>query len=188
MSTLSTLNASDITQHVVRALVLYALAEFQSGHARTLRVSAEGTSFSVSDDGRGHAINRTVADKAYLPFIYTHLEYPFSAGEGSPVQLHGIGMSLLNALCSELFVAVRKKSETLCLEYRVGRLHEELRTDNANEDTGNTVSGKVNSEIQGTGTNVTSIEHWLVGVLGANPGLKLHFNGKELHALPAGAA
>ena len=188
MSNNAALNASDVTENVVRALVLYALAEFQSGNARTLRVSAEGTAFSVSDDGRGHAIDKTVAGSPYLPFIYTHLEYPFDAREGGPVQLHGIGMSLLNALCSELSVTVRKKTETLCMNYRAGRLHEELRVKNENEATGNTVSGKVSSHLQLAGTSVASIEHWLVGVLAANAGLKMHFNGKELHASRTGAA
>ena len=188
MSNNSATNPSDVTAILVRALVLYALAEFQSGNASTLRVSAEGCSFSVSDDGRGHAIDRNVAGKAYLPFIYTHLEYPFAAGESSPVQLHGIGMSVLNALCSELSVVVQKKTVTLFLNYRGGYLYEDLRTDNGNEATGTAVSGKVSSHIQRAETNVIGIEHWLTGILGANPGLKLYFNEKELHALHAGAA
>ena len=145
MSTPTALNTPDIAEHVVRALVLYALAEFQSGNATTLCVYAEGTSFSVSDDGRGHAIDRTVDGSTYLPFIYTHLQYPFVAVEGGPVQIHGIGMSLLNALCVELSVSVRKKTETLSLTYRAGHLHENRRTACVNEATGNTVSGMVNS-------------------------------------------
>ena len=185
MSDTATSNALDVAAQAVRALTLYALSEFQSGNATTIVVSAEGTSFSVSDDGRGHAIDRTVAGSPYLPFIYTHLHYPFGRLEGGPVQLHGIGMSLLNALCSELSVTVRKKSETLSLSFRAGRLHEELHRDQATGATGNTVTGTVNSQLQSARTDAESIEQWLAGVLAANPGLRLNFNGKVLHAPPA---
>lgn len=87
MSNESPPEPADIAACVVRALVLYSLAEFQSGHARTIRVTAKGSSFSVEDDGRGHAICRTVEGSPYLRFVYAHLEYPFEPGQGNPVQL-----------------------------------------------------------------------------------------------------
>lgn len=182
MSDTSTSNRLDITAQAIRALTLYALAEFQSGHASTIRVCAAWTSFSVADDGRGHAISRTVAGAPYLPFIYTHLDYPFAAVEGGPVQLHGIGMSLLNALCSELSVTVRKTEETLRMTCRAGRLCGEERLGLPTESTGNTVAGTVNPQVQDAPANTEKIEQWLVGVLASNRLLKLHFNGKELHA------
>ena len=172
--------ALDVTAQAVRALTLYALAEFQSGNATTIRVRAEGASFSVSDDGRGHAIDRIIAGSPYLPYIYTHFDYPFAAFKGGPVQLHGIGMSLLNAICSELSVIVHKKTETCRLTYRSGQLHEEARTDYPNQESGNTVSGTVNSQIQRAPTNNESIERWLVGVLASNLGLSLYYNDKKL--------
>src|ERR1700756_4426501 len=98
-----------LVAHVVRALVLYALDEVRSGHATQIRVAADGASFSVSDDGRGHAIYRTIDGTPYLRLVYTHLDYPFEEAQAPPVQLHGIGMSLINALCSEMTVLVRKR-------------------------------------------------------------------------------
>jgi DNA gyrase/topoisomerase IV subunit B len=178
----------DVTAQAVRALTLYSLAEFQSGHASTIRVSADGTSFCVADDGRGHAIDRTVAGSRYLQFIYTHLDYPFSAPEGSPVQLHGIGISLLNALCSELSVNVNKPDATLRMTYRDGHLCEEERLDLPTESTGNAVSGTISPTLQRGHTNAEYIEQWLLGVLASNPSLKLHFNGRELHAPQPSAA
>ena len=100
-----------LTADVVRALTLYCLAEFQSGHATTIRITAEGNSFSIADDGRGHAIERAIDGTPYLKFIYTHFDYPFETGQNAPVQLQGIGMSLVNALCSELIVTANYQPE-----------------------------------------------------------------------------
>lgn len=181
MSSTTTLDSMDITAQAVRVLTLYALAEFPFGNATTVRVDAQGLSFSVSDDGRGHAIDRTVAGSPYLPFIYSHLDNPFAGHQGGPVQLHGLGMSLLNAMCSELCVTVRKKSGTLRITYRAGHLHEEQRDHQANDETGNMVAGTVDSQIQRIHTSAEGIEQWLSRVSAANPGLKLYFNGKALH-------
>lgn len=188
MSVPAALPEIDFSARLVRAVVLYALAEFQSGNATTLVVTADGGAFSVTDDGRGHAIHRTVDGLPYLPFIYTHLEYPYAAGVGGPVQLHGIGMSLLNALCSELSVSVRKETETLCLTYRDGRLHSEVHTENQKQGTGNTVSGRVNPRILPNNIALDNLRQWLMAVVAANRKLKLLFNGEELKAIDAGAA
>jgi hypothetical protein len=69
MTESSSLDPQDITASVVRALVLYSLTEFQSGHATAIRVTADVHSFSVADDGRGHAIGRTVDGLPYLKFV-----------------------------------------------------------------------------------------------------------------------
>jgi DNA gyrase/topoisomerase IV subunit B len=118
----------DLVMLVTRALVLYSLAEFHGGYASTIDVNVDATSFSVSDDGRGHAIARTINGLPYLPFIYTHLDYPFAdADPPGQVQLQGIGMSLINAMCSELSVVVRKPHGTLRLRYEAGWLANETR-------------------------------------------------------------
>jgi DNA gyrase/topoisomerase IV subunit B len=178
----------DVTAQLVRALCLYAIAEFQSGHATTLHISAEGNSFSVEDDGRGHSVDRTIAGTPYLQFIYTQLDYPFGLTEGGPVQLQGIGMSLLNVLCSDLSVTVRKPHKTLQLTYKAGRLCDETCVDTLTQSTGTTVIGTVNPQLQQQPTDVNKIEAWLEGVLAANPAIKLHFNGKAIHAQSSTAA
>jgi DNA gyrase/topoisomerase IV subunit B len=176
--------AVDVAACAVRALTLYSLAEFQSGHASTIRVRAGGAAFGVEDDGRGHAIDRTVAGLPYLPFVYTHLDYPFSSSEGGPVQLQGIGMSLLNALCSEMTVTVRKTGETLHSTYRDGRLCEQVRIASPAGPTGNRVSGTVRAELQPADTDVERIGQWLEGVRASNPTLVLYFNDRRLQSPP----
>jgi DNA gyrase/topoisomerase IV subunit B len=177
----------DITAQVVRALCLYAVAEFQSGHATTLRVTAARNYFSVADDGRGHAVDRSVAGAPYLQFIYTQLDYPFGLTEGGPVQLQGIGMSLLNVLCGDLSVTVSKANKTLRLTYKAGRLCDEACVETFAQSTGTTVAGTINAVLQRSPTDVDQIERWLVQVRVAHPEMKLYFNGKEVEfPAPAG--
>jgi DNA gyrase/topoisomerase IV subunit B len=177
-----TLDLQNITGSVIRALVLYSLAEFQFGHATTIRVTAAGRAFSVADDGRGHAIARTVAEAPYLKFIYTHLDYPFESGQSAPIQLHGIGMSLINVLCSELIVLVRKQAVTLRLLFRAGHLYESEILDVESQDTGNLISGVIGHQFSEGGVDFWQLQQWLLGVLVASPGLKLYFNDRALQA------
>jgi DNA gyrase/topoisomerase IV subunit B len=174
--------SANLTGWIVRALVLYSLAEFQSGHATSIRVVAEGSSFSVGDDGRGHAMERTVAGVPYLQFVYTHLGYPFEAGQSAPVQLHGIGMSLVNVLCSELTVAVRKPNTTHRLVFRNGRLCESELSEVESNATGNTVSGTISPQFCLGGVDAQALQQWLQSIKAASPSLKLFFNAREVHA------
>ncbi len=178
----STPGKLDMTAHAVRTLCLYSIAEFQAGHATTLHVSALGHGFSVGDNGRGHAVDRDVGRTPYLQFIYTQLDYPFGVAAGGPVQLQGIGMSLLNALCSELTVSVKKKDKTLRLNYQAGRLCDQECVETSAQSTGTTVSGTVNPTLQAGPTDAAEIESWLNCVLAAHPAMTLFFNGKALAA------
>lgn len=184
----------DLTSLVVRALVLYALAEHQAGHATVLHVTAEGRSFSVQDNGRGHAIDKRVDGTPYLPLIYEQLRYPF-AGEHTlgdtrdvnslgAVQLQGIGMSLLNSLCSTLQVTVRKADATLTLHHAHGQLQARQRqhTPDTSTDTstGNRVQGQVSPALAPHGVDPQALHQWLATVQAVAPGLQLFFNGQPL--------
>ena len=173
----------DLTAEVVRALTLYCFAEFQSGHVTTIRITAEGNSFTISDDGRGHVIERAVGGAPYLKFIYTHFDYPFETGRNAPVQLQGIGMSLINTLCSELIVTVRKQDVTLQLKFRGGRPFGSELFNVSSGETGIAISGKVSPQMQRGGVGVQKLQQWLLDLLAASPTLKLFFNGHQLQAL-----
>jgi DNA gyrase/topoisomerase IV subunit B len=167
--------------------VLYSLAEFQSGHCTTIRVDAKDDSFSVSDDGRGHAIERTVSDAPYLQFIYTHLDYPFVPPKEAPVQLHGLGMSLINMLCSELTVMVRKPGLIFRMLFQNGSLCDQERIEASSSSTGNTISGIVAPQFS-QGIDEQALVRWLHGIKATSPSLKLHFNSREVHGLSQGDA
>ncbi len=178
----------DTTAQVFRTLTLYALAEHQSGHATALTLAASGSTFSISDNGRGHGADRVIEGVPYLHFIYSHLDYPFSAPVAGAVQLQGLGMSLLNSLCSELHLTVRKPDETLLLTFRAARRCEERRLSEANAVCGNTVHGVVRRELQARPTDEARLEEWLCRLGQVHPGLSLNFNGKQLAGGFRGAA
>ena len=179
-----TSDEQNIANDVVRTLVLYALAEFQSGHAKVICVDAGETSFSVADDGRGHAIERTISGSPYLKFVYQHFDYPFGLGQGAPVQLQGIGMSLINTLCQELTVTARKRDVALRMSFLGGSLCSNELFDVTSEETGNTISGTIKSQIHKTVVNAEKLQQWLLEILAASPSLRLFFNGVELSVHP----
>jgi len=164
----------------VRALALYSLAEFQTGHATTLRVRMDGRSFGVTDDGRGHAIERSIDGLAYLTFVYTHLDYPFKTSRGAAIQLHGIGTSLVNVLCSELVVTARKRHATLHMHFLNGRLHKQHVVEVDSDRTGNAIAGTIRKPLHFEDAGPESIRQWLRDVSLANPSLHLHFNDETL--------
>jgi DNA gyrase/topoisomerase IV subunit B len=169
---------------VIRALVLYSLAEYQAGHATTIRVNASSSGFTVEDDGRGHAIGRTVADQPYLKFIYTHLSYPFTPPQAAPIQLQGIGMSLINALCGELTVKVRRPDATLQLTFKDGVLQsQELLKPDEVQPTSNTISGIMGRQLAGA-IDSEELRGWLGAVRASAPSLRLYFNGEEVNVPP----
>ena len=170
----------DVTALVVKSLVLYALAEHQAGHALTVRVDVQGRTFCVSDDGRGHAIDRNVEGTPYLALIYEQVRYPFGLEDSASVQLQGIGMSLINALCSELEVLIRKADSGLRLLYVDGRLQAQERIAGGSAETGNRIRGMISPALESTDADEVELQSWLHGIRQSAPALALHFNGHEL--------
>lgn len=179
---------TDLAATAVRALVLYGLAEHQSGHATTIRVSKRGAGFGISDDGRGHPLDKALEGTPYLRFIYTHFDYPFGSAQAAPVQLQGIGMSLVTALCAELVLTVRKPGETLTATFRNGQLVDSQRRALAAEHTGTTVQGRLRPGLPFDEGDDPRLAAWLRGIVQAHPALALEFNGRPLSAGDPGTA
>jgi DNA gyrase/topoisomerase IV subunit B len=89
-------------------------------------------------------------------------------------------MSLVNSLCTDLDVTVRKRDETLQLHFRDGKLDDSNRTKVASGETGITVAGTINSQLSDVGVDVQRLRHWLLEVAAFSPSLKLFFNGLAL--------
>ena len=176
----------NLTELVVRTLVLYSLHEVQLGHAKTIWVEVGERSFSVADDGRGHAIDRTVDDAPYLQFVYGHLDYPFGSTAGKPIQLQGLGMSLLSSLCAELSVIVCKPDARLHLRYRDGQLVGRDYSDEGSSSTGNRISGTVRDALAMNAEPEQSLRAWLLSVASAMPKVTLRLNGELLGTAASG--
>jgi DNA gyrase/topoisomerase IV subunit B len=165
---------------ILRALILYHLAEYQSGNATTIHINVQKDTFKVSDNGRGHAIGRTINGMPYLRLVYSQLEYPFDLDSDTPIQLHTIGISMINSLCKELVVTVRKEENILKQYYKDGKLEKEEIEENQEERTGNTLEGQINTDLVSDEVVLQNIGEWLIKIKSINKSLRLFFNDKEL--------
>lgn len=171
----------------VKALVLYALAEAQAGHASLIEVSADDSSFEVRDNGRGHPLDKHINGTPYLRFIYEQLAYPFGQAEPGAVQLQGIGMSLINAACEQLQLQVLRDGQMLLLEFKEGRLVSEQRSTTTESGSGNWLQGSLRNMPRDTGQgprlNEAELATWLRKAQAAVPQVSIRFNGRMLEAI-----
>lgn len=177
----------DLAATALRALVLYGLAEHQSGHATTMRVFKRGAEFGISDDGRGHPLDKAIEGTPYLRFVYTHFEYPFGSSHGAPVQWQGIGMSLVTALCAELVLTVRKPGETLTATFRNGQWVDSQRRELDPGHTGITVRARLKPGLPAGDADDAALQAWLRSVAAVHPSLQLYFNERPVNASACGA-
>ncbi len=132
--------------HLVQEVVDNSVDEALAGHARTIKVTLnKDGSVEVTDDGRGMPVDIHPEEKVPgVELILTRLHaggkfnsdnYKFSGG------LHGVGVSVVNALSSDLEVLVR----------RDGKLHQ-MTFANGDKKTNLKVIDKVG--LRNTGTTV----------------------------------
>ena len=165
---------------LAKVLVLYALAEAQAGHATRIDVLAEGHTFGVSDDGRGHSIDKKIDGTHYLTFIYSQFEFPFASPQPGAVQLQGIGMSLLNSLCSSLEVTVTRADQRLRLFFESGVLMSQHREPAVGAGTGNRIVGSVMTHEEASVAVSQALAEWLTGLLHCVPTVCVTLNGQAL--------
>ncbi|MCZ8235469.1 MAG: hypothetical protein O9335_09975 [Inhella sp.] len=165
---------------LVRALVLYAAAEAQAGHAKHVVVTASGDRFTVADDGRGHSFDKVVDETPYLSYIYEHFKFPFDGAPAGQVQLQGIGMSLVNRLCRELRVTVRRANSQLELVFQAGALVSKRQTASTMTGSGTEVSGTADRADGATQAEGDTLRTWLHSLAAGLPGVRISYNGQLL--------
>ncbi|MFM7067574.1 MAG: ATP-binding protein, partial [Gammaproteobacteria bacterium] len=118
--------------HLVHEVVDNSVDEALGGHARTLEVILHADqSIEVIDDGRGMPVDLHPVEK--LPGVelilsrlhaggkFSGKNYEFSGG------LHGVGVSVVNALSKRLECRVKRGGEEFLITFRDGHLDEKLR-------------------------------------------------------------
>lgn len=138
--------------HLVYEAIDNGIDEFLAGHAKKLNVIIhKDGSITVEDDGRGIPVDmHPQFKKSALELVMTKLHaggkfdkktYQVSGG------LHGVGISVTNALSEWLKVEVMRDEKTYFQEYRKGIPINELKTNGISKATGTRITFFPDKEI-----------------------------------------
>ena len=118
--------------HLAQEIIDNSVDEALAGHATTIRVTLhKDQSLEVSDDGRGmptdihpeHGISgvELILTRLHAGGKFSNKNYQFSGG------LHGVGVSVVNALSTRLEVTVKRNAKVFAISFKDGFKDEELK-------------------------------------------------------------
>ena len=131
--------------HLVWEILDNSIDEAMNGYASNITVTlhADGSSLTVSDDGRGIPIDKhPKSKKSAVEVIFTtlHAGGKFEAGNYKTAGgLHGVGASVVNALSKELVATVRRDGTQWEMRFKQGHAVGSLKKVGAARGTGTTV-------------------------------------------------
>ncbi|MFN2611893.1 MAG: DNA topoisomerase (ATP-hydrolyzing) subunit B [Solirubrobacterales bacterium] len=142
--------------HLVYEVVDNSVDEAIAGHANKVSVTIHpDTSVTVVDDGRGIPVDRHPKEKrpaAEVVLTTLHSGGKFGDGGGYKVSggLHGVGISVVNALSEELHLEIWRDGHVWEQDYVRGKPQNKLKKGRAVKTTGTTITFTPDIEIFGS--------------------------------------
>ena len=139
--------------HLVYEVVDNSVDEALAGHCDLVRVVLHpDDSCTVSDDGRGIPVEELKKEKrpaAEVVLTTLHAGGKFGEGGGYKVSggLHGVGVSVVNALSERVHLEISRDGHVWRQEYERGKPQGPLAQAEATEDTGTTLTFKPDPEV-----------------------------------------
>ena len=145
--------------HLANEIIDNSIDEAVAGHAKEITVKLlNKNTISISDDGRGIPIDKhPKKKKTALEVVMTTLHSGGKFNDGvykSSAGLHGVGLSVVNALSSKLNIQVTKKNKIYSQDYSKGKIISKLKTKGKNKiKNGTLVAFTPDAEIFGKDTH-----------------------------------
>ena len=139
--------------HLVYEVVDNSVDEALAGHCSEVRVVLHpDDSCTVSDDGRGIPVEELKKEKrpaAEVVLTTLHAGGKFGDGGGYKVSggLHGVGVSVVNALSEKLHLKISRDGKVWSQDYERGKPQNELTPGEPTKETGTTLTFQPDAEI-----------------------------------------
>ena len=173
--------------HLIQEVLDNSVDEAIAGHCSNIKVKVfKDGKIQVSDDGRGMPVDihpehkvsgvELILCKLHAGAKFSGDEYNFSGG------LHGVGVSVVNALSEDLKVKIKRDSKEFEMHFNNGNKKKELKVigDVGARNTGTTITFKPNDKyFESDQIKIKELKHVLKAKAVLCPGLTIDFHDEK---------